>query len=171
MSTHRTNREIGAEWAMREAALASDQGRKVADLWRGTDDDALALVPSRFYAPKARRDQAMAINYHARATWDHLVFVREIREIGARVWCEEHAREVKAGGLTIERATGELLAGRLYRVDTGSAGHDCVVDADSENEAIELVCDYANASGETAEILRAKFDPWSAKQIRIGGAN
>jgi len=168
MSTHRTNREIGAEWAMREAALASDQGRKVADLWRGTDDDALALVPSRFYAPKARRDQAMAINYHARATWDHLVFVREIREIGARVWCEEHAREVKAGGLRVDQAAGELLNGGLYRVDTGSAGFDCVVDADDADEALELVAEHAGIDL-NADELRAKFDPWSAKQVTIGG--
>jgi hypothetical protein len=61
----------------------------------------------------------------------------------------------------------ELLAGRLYRVDTGSAGHDCVVDADSEDEALELVSDYANASGETADMLRAKFDPWSAERVQI----
>lgn len=166
MSTHKTNREIGAEWAMREATLASDQGRKVADLWSGTDADALALVPSRFYAPNARRDQAMAINYHARATWDHLVFVREIREIRARAWCEDHEREVKAGGLTIDQAAGELLAGRLYRVDTGSAGHDCIVYADSEDEALELVCEHAIPDMH-ADDVREKFDPWSAELVKI----
>lgn len=86
----------------------------------------------------------------------------------ASAWCKMHIREVKAGGLTIKDAARQLLAGRLYRVDTGSAGFDCVVDADSEDEAIELVCDHVNASGETADMLRTKFDPWSAQQVTIG---
>lgn len=85
----------------------------------------------------------------------------------ALAWCVDHKREIDAGGLAIDQAAAELLAGRLYRVDTGSAGHDMIIDADSEDEALELVSDYANASGETAAMLRAKFDPWSAERVKI----
>jgi hypothetical protein len=84
----------------------------------------------------------------------------------ARAWCEHHEREVKAGGLTIDRAAGELLAGRLYRVDTGSAGYDCAVDADSEDEALELVCEHVMPDMR-ADDVRAKFDPWSAQLAKI----
>jgi hypothetical protein len=94
----------------------------------------------------------------------------DARMEAARAWCEDHAREVKAGGMTLDDAVGALLAGDLYRVDTGSAGFDCIVDAFNANEALSLVARHAGLDLNANE-LRTKFDPWSAKQIRIGGAN
>ena len=90
----------------------------------------------------------------------------DTRRESALAWCEEHRDLVHAGGLTIRQAAGELLAGRLYDVDTGSAGHDCVIDADSEVEALELVGEFAGLAMSAAE-LRAKFDPWSARVVMI----
>lgn len=84
----------------------------------------------------------------------------------ARAWCEEHAREVKAGGMSVEDAVSALLAGDLYRVDTGSAGFDCVVDAFNANEALSVVARHAGIDL-NADELRAKFDPWSAQQVRV----
>ena len=81
-------------------------------------------------------------------------------------WCSEHRDRVHVGGLTIAQAAGELLAGRLLGVDTGSAGHDCVDDADSEDEALELAGEHAGL-GMSADDLRAKFDPWSAKLASV----
>lgn len=86
----------------------------------------------------------------------------------AIAWCSEHRDRVHAGGLTVAQAAGELLAGRLWDVDTGSAGHDCVIDADSEDEALELVGEHAGLTM-SADELRAKFDPWSARVMTIGG--
>lgn len=86
----------------------------------------------------------------------------------ALAWCEKHRDRVHAGGLTIAQAAGELLAGRLYDVDTGSAGHDCFIDADSEDEALELVGEHAGLAM-SADELRSKFDPWTARVVTIGG--
>lgn len=94
-------------------------------------------------------------------------FDYDARREAAVAWCEEHRDRVHAGGLTIRQAAGELLAGRLYDVDTGSAGHDCVIDADSEDEALELVADYAYGAGATAGMLRTKLDPWTVKLVTI----
>lgn len=91
----------------------------------------------------------------------------DTRRESALAWCEEHHDLVHAGGRTITQAAGELLAGRLYDVDTGNAGHDCVIDADSEDEALELVADYAYGAGATAGMLRAKFDPWTVTLVTI----
>jgi hypothetical protein len=91
------------------------------------------------------------------------------RREAARAWCEDHRREIDAGGLKIDQAAAELLAGRLYRVDTGSAGHDMIIDADSEDEALELVCEHAMPDMH-ADGVREKFDPWSAKLVTIGCA-
>ena len=85
-------------------------------------------------------------------------------------WVEEHARLVKQGGMLPKIAVKALLDGELYSVDTGSAGLDCVVDAESEEDALELVGDNAGMAM-TAEDLRAKFDPWSAKLVKVGGAS
>lgn len=90
----------------------------------------------------------------------------DTRREAALVWCEEHRDLVHAGGLTIAQAAGELLAGRLWDVDTGSAGHDCVIDADSEDEALELVGEHAGLAM-NADELRGKFDPWTARVVTI----
>jgi hypothetical protein len=84
----------------------------------------------------------------------------------ARAWCEEHQCEIDACGLTIDEAVDALLAGDLYRVDTGSAGYDMVVDAFNALDAIAIVADHAGIK-KSAEELRTKFDPWTAQQVRL----
>lgn len=104
---------------------------------------------------RLRRDmEAAAVDYDARIA-------------AALAWCEVHVRRVVAGGMTVDQAAGELLAGRLYDVDTGSTGHDMLIDADSEDEALELVAEFARVNIETAAELRTKFDPWSARLVTI----
>lgn len=90
----------------------------------------------------------------------------DARIAAARAWCEVHARRVTAGGMTVDQAAGELLAGRLYDVDTGSTGHDMLIDADSEDEALELAAEHGGVLM-GAWLLRTKFDPWSAKLVTI----
>jgi uncharacterized protein YijF (DUF1287 family) len=103
---------------------------------------------------------------HTDSTVDH-----DARIAAARAWCEDHARRVTEGRMTVDQAAGELLAGRLYDVDMGSAGFDMVVCADSEDEALELAAELAGVNIETAAELRAKFDPWSARLVTLGGAS
>lgn len=52
------------------------------------------------------------------------------------------AREIAAGGLSMSEAADQYAQGRLYRVDTLNAGLDCVVDADSADEALFAVADH-----------------------------
>lgn len=170
----KSNREIGREWGEREAEIARDQGRRVDGAWTSSDADALPLVDDApwFFGVDWRNDAAEEINVAARERWGELVATEtaavdyDARIESALAWCEKHRDLVHAGGLTIAQAAGELLAGRLYDVDTGSAGHDCVIDADSEDEALELVGEHAGLVM-NADELRAKFDPWTAKLVTI----
>jgi hypothetical protein len=41
-----------------------------------------------------------------------------------------------------------------------------IIDADSEDEALELVCEHAMPDMH-ADGVREKFDPWSAKLVTI----
>ena len=70
------------------------------------------------------------------------------------------AREIRAGGIAMSEAAAQLALGRLYRIDTLSAGHDCVVDADSADGALTVVAEYADR-------LVGERPPagWSAAQV------
>lgn len=59
------------------------------------------------------------------------------------------ARAVRSG-LSLTDAEAALHAGRLYDVDTQSDGGDCAVDADSEDEALEIVAEHERENDSAA---------------------
>ena len=61
---------------------------------------------------------------------------------------------------TLVGALEALDSGNLWDVDTSSDGHDSVVDARDEDEALSIVCDHA---GCTVDDVRERG--WSAQRV------
>jgi hypothetical protein len=66
--------------------------------------------------------------------------------------------------------------GRLWEVDTGNAGHDSILDADSGQGAIDVVADHAGYPRRLAHeggvsVQGSTVRPWTATKIVTGGAS